>query len=81
MEETEDMPEEGVKLRNDLEECFQDISCFLLPYPGDIDRNLCEIIHSDSLFAPQEEVWPTQPSPAQWPSWIQSLWHMWDASW
>ena len=56
MEETEEMPEEGVRLRNDLKECFQDILCFLLPYPGDIDRNLCEIIHSDSLFAPQEEV-------------------------
>ena len=56
MEETEDMPEEGVKLRNDLEECFQDISCFLLPYPGDIDRNLFKIIHFDFLFAPQAEV-------------------------
>ena len=44
MEENEEMPKEGLRLRNDLKECFQDISCFLLPYPGNIDslinRNL-----------------------------------------
>ena len=42
------MPEEGLTLRNDLKECFQDISCFLLPYPGKIEslvaRSFFEII-------------------------------------
>ena len=37
LEETEEMPEEGLQLRRDLKQCFQDISCFLLPYPGELD--------------------------------------------
>ena len=47
LEETEEMPEEGLRLRKDLKQCFQDISCFLLPYPGELDCHfwLSSLIH------------------------------------
>ena len=35
LEEKEEMPEEGLRLRKDLKQCFQDMTCFLLPYPGE----------------------------------------------